>query len=1480
NSTPNITDAAEIDSERKSTYRRVHRESTSLPCSLSSRSNSICEDEEDEDISSYCSNNDQKEVCFEYDSDASPLFLDIQCSVKCEGLEGHCTLESMPTCLGDVIPCLGDNQQNVDISHLNVSLSVICLTLNLNSESVFSVQPSTVPNEDASLLQTPETVLKSLPSFIQNEPEKDFMSHLPDFQKNVINNFMTKIQWMLQDEIVASYLKSYPISESILESVANHVQNSDLSTFCIREEIPLKFVQSQESSLEKFEAIFCRQELSGFQLKKEGKFYYLVYAEHKTKNSRGVRSSLIPPLNFLTQIESFHCVDSTELKQVCSENENANSCRKFSESRNASGDTYGLPATTLSIKRNVRSNSRLENEIDDSDNSDNSDVVAITSKKRLRKISKTREKSQSESRSASVPPSSPIEKNQEQRKPGQSAPAEMFDFLASIKSPKKVASPELTEEKPVENNEDIIDEELIDYSNPNPTVQSYAKRKLKDIIESSSSTTNFGSNAKEEFSEPEDAGYDPGDSSDSDGELNWQVRDNKQPILPSFWIILRINIDSVVIYFHTRHILDKSEGLDEAMNIWSELKQVICKNCRIVNQTVLLNHLHEYRMCNDLLVRNDELRVVKHERAYSFGLSAEFDNSISLDATKLYEPGSFECDEVWQIHFPLHPRLYSSNPRPSRGIQAVRSVLNSFSVNNRQNMFVYQDNSGNVFYLRLSEISCAGHGIDQELVQDVSKFSSSESLADNKSLNNFSGAVIEDFMSFRERVNSTASENYNTHETLSVASQNSSAMERLTLKGSDNQDCIVLHVYGIGEVGEDIKELMYDSLQKKLDEAVLDVLIVALTRNPHCKLTPKDVFFIQRPKKPPNLTTKYFITPKLLGFLHPIKIYLRQNLLNFLNNPKYTDTDSQNHFKAFSKMSSDVVVEDDDVFLLYRQQASGTSGSKGIACIILSIVDGNDNFVRSISSPPVRVNTHCDLPLVSDFEEEVECKVYNEEEENVKSPGPIAILRFQIWSTGKVDLEQLSNKLKDAVKCAFWDVVTEYRFLMVPLCDWNDMEESGSFSAPISPRKERRLGRILREDEKIKLLHQLEEIQTKESKEFFSSVPDMRGVKSNNLLPPLPLKQDSSMLFQLNNELNCPIVEDCKKEVKSHENISTTKIFGDYLNLVKIYRSSLRKWMDFGTKFGVPSVSIKEYKLMSRRSVVHFVKELFGYITTLSPTVCVKTYQCINEENETFKEILDLNDCCSNEVGVATEYIMILRNIELWKAFIGFHEQRKVYLESLFSSKSKSNQRMPPHICNFKSSSSEILGNPLSAVSHNSLTSYSQLDVKSCISIEEQNETPFVPRQKIFMILVEDKDVKLYIYNWSIDAIQSITNFAENLTEWQNSRTSVLYSFVAQKMGLFHNQPFQRKCPSVKHSNVQIQRRDTFSSFPSLDKLKAQKTHSCPTSEYTDLLIEHNSPTVAAVVNKKTTTAVETKKRRAGDISSFFRECLVHRENI
>ena len=110
--------------------------------------------------------------------------------------------------------------------------------------------------------------------------------------------------------------------------------------------------------------------------------------------------------------------------------------------------------------------------------------------------------------------------------------------------------------------------------------------------------------------------------------------------------------------------------------------------------------------------------------------------------------------------------------------------------------------------------------------------------------------------------------------------------------------CILLNVHGIRDVGKDIKEEMVGALQKKLDEAVLELLIIMLSRNPHSKLTPEDVSFIQKCCSEPSDMLRFVIDSQYLQFIHSIRVYLRQNLLTFMHNPKYTEPNPEFHFKV------------------------------------------------------------------------------------------------------------------------------------------------------------------------------------------------------------------------------------------------------------------------------------------------------------------------------------------------------------------------------------------------------------------------------------------------------------------------------------------------------------------------------------------------------------------------------------------------------
>jgi hypothetical protein len=180
--------------------------------------------------------------------------------------------------------------------------------------------------------------------------------------------------------------------------------------------------------------------------------------------------------------------------------------------------------------------------------------------------------------------------------------------------------------------------------------------------------------------------------------------------------------------------------------------------------------------------------------------------------------------------------------------------------------------------------------------------------------------------------------------------------------------------------------------------------------------------------------------------------YLRQNLLHFLFTPKYMDC---NHvFAYYDGQGASRPVHEEDIFLYNRsQQAGGKVGGSSVACILLSFVDGCGNPVHLLNSPKPSPSAYKEPLDAAMFESLVHVEQYVES--GRKGPGPTALVQFCIWERGNVDLEQLCELLKQAMRHAVCDVITEYRMLSVPLCKVPPHSargiESPLNSAPPSP---------------------------------------------------------------------------------------------------------------------------------------------------------------------------------------------------------------------------------------------------------------------------------------------------------------------------------------------------------------------------------------------------------------------------------------------
>ncbi|XP_023254539.1 KICSTOR complex protein SZT2-like, partial [Seriola lalandi dorsalis] len=87
--------------------------------------------------------------------------------------------------------------------------------------------------------------------------------------------------------------------------------------------------------------------------------------------------------------------------------------------------------------------------------------------------------------------------------------------------------------------------------------------------------------------------------------------------------------------------------------------------CRVVNQRMLLQDLHDSHVCNSLLVAESEEDIWKSESHYRQRLNTSDDYNTEesyqardyLAATMQFIPGHFACDVVWSTIIHIHPRL-------------------------------------------------------------------------------------------------------------------------------------------------------------------------------------------------------------------------------------------------------------------------------------------------------------------------------------------------------------------------------------------------------------------------------------------------------------------------------------------------------------------------------------------------------------------------------------------------------------------------------------------------------------------------------------------------------------------------------------------------------------------------------------------------------------------------------------------------------
>ncbi|XP_067679134.1 KICSTOR complex protein SZT2-like [Haliotis asinina] len=1322
------------------------------------------------------------------EEEEDPLFIHFTCSMKNAGSSHFVSIRTLPQCLVDIWTKIEEEIGILDLENMRFTFDINCMTLPSELDvpligkpsyirmlSGSSITPSSPHNES----DPEDTAFSVVSSDGFSKPLMgDPIGHLPKVQHGAVLKCKEEIEWLLSDEITSSLRNLHPISADALKFVTEHIKSSVQAgkPACVHDRVDLMFVYGADQSLGRFTEEFERMHLPGYHWTKEGDYYFAIIDRARAiqlrQHARDLKSAL-------AELESGDIPPGWKDP----------TCRLFPaiEERSNSLPSVLHPVDQLTAKC-VDSPDPITPEIEDFRQRSFSDakfmVRPVGSDLGSDSVDAKLSKPEELTLPAMVPTSHILDVPKLDREPVESGEG-------SLKKSSSFAGFQ------AETQHEEIQQTTGGGSTARPTLPHVRGRHCsapsgQGTPHSRSSTLPHTPSLFSSRGSYTEDGYD-GDSSDGDLDDTASTSDSVPsfPSLPKFWLILQISKDHTDIFFHTRET--GHEDGEETVHYQSLLELVnksINRISKKVNQQLLLEDLNDTHMCNNLLVPEADEDISWADKRTLSGRSAPDSSEVEeeeegedrkgnnyLFASLKLKPGFFACDCVWTKNFVLHPRLKTATGRGnvSRGFLALRSVLNKFSVNNRRNMFVIRETesaSHSVFYLRLKETRAPVNSEDMSSPLEES----------------FSKGMM-------ASLKKESDYDMNEGDTVSIVS----GVSRMS---SREEELVQIQVYGIEEIGSEIREELMRLLQKKLDEAVLEVISVMLNRNPKCKLKPEDVHFIQRPDQEPVEVLQLTIPSHAMMYLQALIFYLRQNLLQFLHTPNYVDAVPEYHFQDCVEGQTGAIPQE-DAFLYLRPQAVG---GKGIACISLSLVDGTGSPVKLLSCPKPCSMSSTKIQDPEEFQRLVETFIH-QPNPSPSRPGPTALIQFKIWENGNSDMKVLRERLMNAVKYSLCDVVMEYTLLTAPICHIpRHLQEGFPLpmcsvpNSPTSPKdppsetRDRRHSIISRRASDAMRMNTGLPAVPQSASPFMS----LKGVvakadpKVRMTSPPPDLgKSFDWSSVQSTTQPNTPSVgfrmgSDSSSLMADSglKDLVTKYEDGERGSLNNVFTTLMDPWLAYCNKLGSPSVFRCQLNLLSRYSVDYVMYELQNIIKDLSPTIVPRAFKIVKGHSmDTPLEGIPYHPCrhpvqphssleTSLDMNVSRQrsmdFILIGRDVEQWKTFVydGSVLDQPAFTSTPVTKSYQTVQKFQP-LMSADGTKSQELG-------------------RFTLTLEN----PFVPRQRLLIIFIKDRQLSVYTYNWAGDVTSHLEEKINKLVKWNNDRSQVLGSIISQKLGLFHHNSF------------------------------------------------------------------------------------------
>ena len=268
---------------------------------------------------------------------------------------------------------------------------------------------------------------------------------------------------------------------------------------------------------------------------------------------------------------------------------------------------------------------------------------------------------------------------------------------------------------------------------------------------------------------------------------------------------------------------------------------------------------------------------------------------------------------------------------------------------------------------------------------------------------------------------------------------------------------------------------------------------------------------------------------------------------------------------------------------------------KGIACVALSIVDGGGRLVKHFSYPRPAPGGW-DTGAVRSLEDMIETQVYTEAGDTSPGPGPMALIQFRVWESGRLDLEKLTSLLHTAIRQSLWDAMLEYRMISAPLAV-ADLSES--------------------------IMEAMEDTEVEQVNPFLK---DEGERKEDGSLPEIVIEANELV------DKGC-VLDGLEEGLRG--------------TLHPVYSSVVFNWFERGLELESPSVFKHSVDLVASSSLPLVLKEIQNQIVSIIPDLKSAVFQ---QKDKTYRPHIRGSALTSSD-----EFIIVTRNQEHWK--IGTREE-------------------------------------------------------------------------------------------------------------------------------------------------------------------------------------------------------------------------------